>query len=213
MGSSENTEETKAEAPDTEREQTAEAQENGAFGQENAVPGQEGGVKATTKVGPKDMYRFQLYHTYVGVTGLLLGLLAILALADLIGNFSSMNTGTKAICVLLILWAVVINPVNLYFKSKRQVETAELFQNPIDLEVTKEGITLTQGENGGTIAWKEVTKIVILKKLVIFYMGKVRAHLLPLDQIPEEQADAVEEAILADASGVKIVNRRKKRRK
>lgn len=206
MGSSENTEETKTEAPDTERVTGAEASESSSSGQES-------GVKATTKIGPKDMYRFQLYHTYFGVTGLLLGLLAILALADLIGNFSSMNTGTKAICVLLILWAVVINPVNLYFKSKRQVETAELFQNPIDLEVTKEGITLTQGENGGTIAWKEVTKIVILKKLVIFYMGKVRAHLLPLDQLPEAQADAVAEAILADASGVKIVNKRKKRRK
>ena len=206
MGSSENTEETKTEALDTERVTGTEASENSSSGQES-------GVKATTKIGPKDMYRFQLYHTYVGVTGLLLGLLAILALADLIGNFSSMNIGTKVLCMILILWAVVINPVNLYFKSKRQVETTELFRNPIDLEVAKEGITLTQGENGGTIAWKEVTKIVILKKLVIFYMGKVRAHLLPLDQLPEAQADAVAEAILADASGVKIVNKRKKRRK
>ena len=74
-------------------------------------------------------------------------------------------------------------------------------------------LSLTQGENGGSIAWKEVTKIVILKNLVIFYMGKVRAHLLPLDQLPEAQADAVTEAILADASGMKIVNKRKKRRK
>ena len=206
MESSENTEEIKTEMPDAESRNAAEKAESGTSGQGN-------GVKATTKIGPKDMYRFQLYHTYFGVTGLLLGLLAILALADLIGNFSSMNIGTKVLCMILILWAVVINPVNLYFKSKRQVETAELFRNPIDLEVTKEGITLTQGENGGTIAWKEVTKIVILKKLVIFYMGKVRAHLLPLDQLPEAQADAVAEAILADASGVKIVNKRKKRRK
>ena len=206
MESSENTEKRAAETPDTE---TVTGEETG----KSSTSGQKCGVKATTKIGPKDMYRFQLYHTYVGVTGLLLGLLSILALADLIGNFTSMNTGTKAICVLLILWALVINPVNLYFKSKRQVEAAELFKNPIDLEITKEGISLTQGENGGSIAWKEVTKIVILKNLVIFYMGKVRAHLLPLDQLPEAQADAVTEAILADASGMKIVNKRKKRRK
>ena len=67
-------------------------------------------------------------------------------------------------------------------------------------------------ENGGLVEWKNVTKIVILKKLAIFYMGKVRAHLLPLDQIPEDADEAVE-LVKKYAKGIKVVNRRKSRRK
>ena len=66
MESSENTEKRAAETPDTE---TVTGEETG----KSSTSGQKCGVKATTKIGPKDMYRFQLYHTYVGVTGLLLG--------------------------------------------------------------------------------------------------------------------------------------------
>ena len=88
----------------------------------------------------------------------------------------------------------------------------ELFKNPIDLEIGEKGLTITQGENGGLVEWKNVTKIVILKKLAIFYMGKVRAHLLPLDQIPEEADEAVE-LVKNYAKGIRIVNRRKGRRK
>ena len=168
--------------------------------------------KFVTRTTAADLFRFQIYHAYMGIMGFLLGLLAVVALADLIGNFSNMNTGTKVLCLVLLLWATILNPVNMYFRAKKQVQTVELFKNPIDLEIGEEGLTITQGENGGLVEWKNVTKIVILKKLAIFYMGKVRAHLLPLDQIPEEADEAVE-LVKNYAKGIKIVNRRKGRRK
>ena len=167
----------------------------------------------TTKTEAKDLFRFQIYHTYFGITGVLLGLLAVLATGDLIGNFTEMSTGTKVICILLVAWAVVLNPVNLYFKAKKQAKTVELFKNPIDTEITEEGISMSQGENGGLVEWKDVTKIVILKTLVIFYLGKVRAHLLPLEQLGEADADEAVELIKKYGVGKKIVNKRKKRRK
>ncbi|MCI8466240.1 MAG: YcxB family protein [Lachnospiraceae bacterium] len=168
--------------------------------------------KFVTRTTATDLFRFQIYHMYMGVMGFLLGLLAVVALADLIGNFSNMTTGTRAICIILILWAIVLNPVNMYFRAKKQAQTVELFKNPIELEIDEKGLTIIQGENGGLVEWKNITKIVILKKLAIFYMGKVRAHLLPLDQIPETADEAVE-LVKKHATGIKLVNRRKSRRK
>lgn len=168
--------------------------------------------KFVTRTTAEDLFRFQIYHTYVGVTGILLGLLLVVAVADLIGNFNNMTNGMKVLCMVLILWVVVLNPVNMYFRAKKQAQTVELFQNPIDLEIDERGLTITQGENGGLVEWKNVTKIVILKKLAIFYMGKVRAHLLPLDQIPEE-ADEALELVRKYAAGIKITGGKKSRKK
>ncbi|MCI8506451.1 MAG: YcxB family protein [Lachnospiraceae bacterium] len=168
--------------------------------------------KFVTKTTAADLFRFQVYHTYCGIMGFLMVLLAVVVLVDLIGNFNSMSNGTKVICVFLIVWAAILNPVNMYFRAKKQAQTVELFKNPIDLEIDEKGLTITQGENGGLVEWKNITKIVILKKLVIFYMGKVRAHLLPLDQIPEE-ADEVVELVKKYAVGVKLAGRKKGRRK
>ena len=168
--------------------------------------------KFTTKIGEKDMFRFQMYHTYMGVSGVLYGLLVVLALADLIGNFNTTSAGIKVLCVFLILWPIVISPVSLWFRSKKQVAAAELFQNPIDLEIKEEGVELTQGENGGLIEWKDITKVVVLKKLAIFYMGKVRAHLLPLDQLSSEDAADVAERLKKYAVGVKLLPKKKMRR-
>lgn len=169
-------------------------------------------VRVTTSVGTKDMFRFQLYHTYCGTSGFFLCLLAIVAAADLIGNFSNMEMGTKVLCAIMILWVIVINPLTLYSRSKKQAESAELYKEPLDAEFSEEGMTLYQGENTGLIEWKEISKIVFQKKLIIFYMGKVRAHLLPLEQIPE-QADDVVKAIRTFAVGVKLAGNKKMRRK
>lgn len=168
--------------------------------------------KFVTRTTAADLFRFQIYHTYMGITGFLLGLLAVVALADLIGNFNNMADGTKAVCIVLVLWAVLLNPVNMYLRAKKQAQTVELFKNPIDLMIDEKGLTITQGENGGLVEWKNITKIVILKKLAIFYMGKVRAHLLPLDQIPDEADEAVE-LVKKHAKGIKVVDRRKGRKK
>ncbi len=167
--------------------------------------------KFVTKTGAMDLFRFQIYHTYFGFMGILMALLAVVATVDLIGNFGGMTDGTRILCIILILWAVVLNPLTMYFKSKRQVETVELFKKPIALEISEAGLNISQEENGGMVEWKDVTKIVILKKLVIFYMGKVRAHLLPLDQIPEEADEAVG-LIKKYGVGIKIANRRRSRR-
>lgn len=167
--------------------------------------------KITTKIRTEDLFRFQMYHTYAGVSGRLFIFLGILAIGDLIVNFNTMAVWTRIFCVFIILWIAVLNPVNLYFRSKKQQETTELFQNPIDVEISSEGLGLFQGENGGVVEWKDISKIVILNKLVIFYMGKVRAHLLPLDENPE-QAEQIVEVIKASAKGTKIVGGKKRRK-
>ncbi|QNM06640.1 YcxB family protein [Qiania dongpingensis] len=169
-------------------------------------------IRVTTEIKPKYLFRFQVYHTYFGLTGVLLVLLSVMALVDLIGNFGSMAVWAKIFCIFILIWGLVLNPLNLYYKSKKQAASTELFQHPIDVEISKDGLGIFQGDKGGLVEWKDITKIVILKNVVLFYMGKVRAHLLPLDQNPE-QADDVVELIRKSAKGRRVIVHRRKRRK
>ncbi len=169
-------------------------------------------VKVKTTTTPKDMFWFQMYQMYRGYMGFILGLLLVLALADLIGNFGSMSMGTRVLCIVLLVWIIFLNPVLVYFRSKKQVEALELDKVPMELTIGQEGVLLAQGDASGLISWSEITRIVILKRMVVFYMGKRQIHLLPLGQI-QEQADAVTEAIKTYGAGIKLVNKRKKRRK
>lgn len=166
-------------------------------------------MRVTTKIKVSDMFLFQMYHTYVGITGLALVLLAGLALGNLIGNFNDLPAWSIGFWIFVMAWGIVLNPVILYFKSKKQVETTELFKNPIDIEIAEDGFGIYQGENGGVIDWKDITKIIILNKLVIFYMGKVRAHLLPLEENSEE-SDMLVELIKKYAKCRKFVSRKRR---
>ena len=52
-----------------------------------------------------------------------------------------------------------------------------------------------------------------LKKMMIFYMGRRQIHLVPLERVEPQTADAAVEAVKTFAPGVKVADKRKKRRK
>lgn len=144
-------------------------------------------VRVHVQIQAKHILHFQMYHTYISATGVIMMFLAVLSLYGLVEGPKNQNPGIVAMFVFLMLWVIVFVPANLLLKSMKQAKTVELFKNPMDFEVSAKGIGIYQNEKSGECEWKEITKVVLHKEVAIFYMGKVRANLLPLDQIPEER--------------------------
>ena len=170
-------------------------------------------VKIQTTTTVKDMFRFQMYQMYWGLMGFVLGLLLAMAAVDLVGNFSTMPVSSRVVCILLLLLILVVNPFVLYSRSKKQVAAMELDTVPMELTLDGAGLFLTQGGASGSVSWSEVTKLAVLKKMMIFYMGRRQIHLVPLERVEPQTADAAVEAVKTFAPGVKVADKRKKRRK
>lgn len=157
-------------------------------------------VRVKVQIKPDHIVRFQMYHTYFSLTGIMMAFLALLSAYALVDGPEDQNLGITLLFVFILAWCVIITPVNLYLKAIKQSKTVELFKNPMEFEVSSKGIGIYQGGKSGECGWKEITKVVFQKKVAIFYMGKVRANLLPMDQIPD-QADEVVRIVKKYATG------------
>ena len=137
-----------------------------------------------TKV--KDMYRFFLYHAYIGISGVINLLISVGAIVLLITGGKQRDAFGNVILIILALLFTVINPIQLYYKAAKQVKLTPMFQQPLNYEISKDGIKVTLGEEEMALPFSEVRKIVETGKDFYFYMTLTRAHVLPKEGFSED---------------------------
>ena len=64
-----------------------------------------------------------------------------------------------------------------------------MIQNPMTLSFDEEGILVSQGKENLPIAWENVGKVDRGKDMMILYMDRVHAYLLPDSIMGEKKAD------------------------
>lgn len=140
-------------------------------------------IELDVKMTFEDMYRFNLYHVYHNSQGILSVLLAVM-----IALLSVMTWGDKnvaynilylAAAVLLLLYV----PFTLRSKVKKQMKNTEVYQNPIHYTFDETGITTSFGDQSVSMPWKQLYKIVSTKRMVLLYGGRIRANVVPRDQL------------------------------
>lgn len=131
----------------------------------------------------KDMYRFNLYHTYHSSQGLLsvalsvmVALLGILTWGDVDVTY---NVLYLAVAVLLLVYV----PVNLYSRAKKQLRASEVFQNQIHYVFDDTGVTTRLGDQSVTMPWKQLYKVVSTRRMLLLYGARIRANVIPRDQL------------------------------
>ena len=87
---------------------------------------------------------------------------------------------------------LVGNPINMWTRSKVQVEKSPMFQKPITYELTEEGVRVSQDEQSILNEWKEFRCAVSTKRSVILYVTKVRALIFPKESLGEQYEAALE---------------------
>lgn len=143
-------------------------------------------IELDVKMTFKDMYRFNLYHAYHTSQGILSIMLAVMLVLISVLSWGDVNVTYN---VLYLLAAVVILfyvPLNLRSKVKRQLNQSEVYQKPIHYSFDENGITTSFADQSVTMPWKQLYKIVSTKHLVLLYGGRIRANVIPRDQLGDD---------------------------
>ena len=81
---------------------------------------------------------------------------------------------------------LVYMPVTLWMRSRQSLKASPVLSNPLHYHVDKDGITVTQGESSGVLAWKQIYKMVSTKHLVLIYSNRINAYVIPRSQLGEQ---------------------------
>lgn len=164
-------------------------------GQEKeAVPG----ISVDIQIGTKDMFYFFMRHNYACFSGLFGLFISFGALILLAVRFSQYTMGAKCLLVLAGLLFTVIQPLQLLLKAANQIKRTPMFWEPIRYTFREDGLELSQKDQGGVIPWEEMMKIIDTGKYLIIYITRMRAYILPKNQI--DHLEEIKEVIKAYAN-------------
>lgn len=149
-------------------------------------------TKISISLKVKDMFYFLLRHNYSGFSGIF-GI--FLSVGALVLFFTGYGGGDKMKNVLLLLVAslfLVVNPLMIYFKASRQVKGNPMFKKPLQYNLNKEGVLVSQEEEELPIKWEDIRKVIETRTSIIIYLSVIHAYILPKDQLREQYLEVKE---------------------
>ena len=130
------------------------------------------------------MYDYMLRHTFTsfaGVVGEVLGIVLVVGFF-VTGQWLYLIAG--GVCV-------VYQPVALYMRARRQVNSNEVFKTPLHYTLDDEGITVKSGNNTDSLPWEKMYKAVSTNRSVILYTGRVNACIFPKDDMGDRKDEVI----------------------
>lgn len=139
-------------------------------------------VTIQVKVTVMDMYSFLMYHSYSGIQGIMNLVISGGAIVLLLCGVGKGNSLATIALVLAAALFTIINPINLFLKSIKQVVLLPTFRKPLSYTFGEEGILVRQEEAEMLTGWNEVVRVVENRRSILVYMSAVRAYILPKKQ-------------------------------
>ena len=132
-------------------------------------------VKMTTKV----MYNFLIYYTYTQAGAIIGAAFGGVSLGIGIYKWIQGEYSFGLIGFVFALIFLIMPPITLRGKAKKQVADSGLLNTMIDYEINEEGITTTQGDLESRLKWIELSKAVTTNNSIIIYITKIQAFIFP----------------------------------
>lgn len=136
------------------------------------------------QINKKDLYDFQLHHTYTSPSGLFGAFVGCFLICLFFYNH-------QPLLLIIGLFDLAYFPWTLNIRSA-QLAASEAFKIPLHYELTDEGIHVTQGEAEVTALWSQVTKVISTRKSILVYTSKVNAYIMPRRILGERTVDLIE---------------------
>ena len=149
-------------------------------------------VKFNVKMTEEYMFHFLLYHNYSRFSGILGVILGIGSLGLAVNSLLNSDTQTAAIGLLVAIMFLFVTPHTMKSRAKMQVQNSQMFQKPLEYELTEAGVVVRQDELEVSNSWDEFSKAVSTKKVVILYITSVRALIFPKECMGEQYQAAVD---------------------
>lgn len=165
-------------------------------------------IKISVKLTANEMFNFMMKHTYSSFSGYIGLLLSLCALLGFIATFNNeaVTIQYKIVLIVTALLFTVVQPVNLYLRSKKQVKENENINKPMEYVFTDKGIKVSQGEESAEYEWSQVYKIGSSKLSIFMYTGKYRSFILPRSAFAEGDIKRLRELVREKATSAKSVN-------
>lgn len=161
----------------------------------------------SVKMSFKPLYSYVLntyYRSFSGFLGILLSIGSFVILGVF---FSSLETGQKALFLVLGLAFTVINPFMLAFKTFKQLKLSVSYRKPLDYTFSDDGIKVAQGELSQEIKWSDICRIMMTNSMIAIYTSRVNAFVIPLTELGEEKGKIIASVVQFTASYNPVVSR------
>lgn len=135
-------------------------------------------IKASVQLNKKQVFNFLMHHTYFSFMGYIGILISICAVGAIVMTWGKMPLENEILLFLAALLFTVIQPLMLYVRSGRQIQSSEAFRIPMQYEFSSQGMYVVQGNDGKLFRWDEITKITSTSMSVLVYTGKNHAFVI-----------------------------------
>ena len=137
-------------------------------------------MKFHTQLKANDIFKFSLAYTYSGLQLILaIAMVAVGVYMCVTGMGAADGQSNMIFGIVLIVLFVVVNPLMLYVKAKKQAIENPVYKMKTYYTLNEDGIFVELGEDSATIEWARVLKISHVMGLNILYTGRKQAFVFP----------------------------------
>ncbi len=135
-----------------------------------------------------DLFRFMLFHAYMSISGIITVIFGVGSLIMLpVTYFVWKDTFVSLVLLMLVVVYVIITPLNMLSQSKRQVMSNPVFKNPIEYQISQEGIEVQQYTGVVQLDWSQIYQIRKTPYDILIYVNEQQAFVLPKKIMSEEE--------------------------
>lgn len=135
----------------------------------------------------RELWKFSMYHSYKGLLGLFNVIFSAAAVFLLAATWSRDTVPYRVLLIVCALMFTVWQPALLYGKAARQAKTPAI-KTPLTLSFDEKGITAAQGTESLELEWEKIGRVEQGFGMLIIYMDRVHAYLLPDSVTGEKKA-------------------------
>lgn len=134
----------------------------------------------------KELWQFSMYHANRGMMLPFNALITLGSLCMLIFRWSEFSPIYRVLLVMCAGMFTIWQPFLLYLKAKKQARMPAISQ-VIKMGFTEAGIDIEQAGNEAHINWDQIARVEMAPAMVVFYMDRIRAYLIPKDMLGENE--------------------------
>ena len=131
------------------------------------------------------LYDYNMHHTYTGTSGIV-GTVFGAMLLILYAAYGQPYYLVGGLIVILYI------PIELYFKSFRQVKLNPMYKEAIHYNLSDDGVIVSQGEQEIEIEWDNIIKAQSTNQSLLLYTSRNSALVFPKKELGEHKYDVIE---------------------
>lgn len=151
-------------------------------------------IELNIKLKTKDMYEFQMRHSYLSVTGIVAVLVSVASFVYFLISHNNNDKITNILLILASLLFTVIYPLQMLNRSFSIVKFSPILSKTLNYVFTSEGILVSLDEEDSLLPWESISKVIETHNLILVYTSPKVGYILPKRQY-EDKCSSVKEMI------------------